>query len=218
MADKHGSKGPNEHVHKLKRFWKKFWHFFWEEDTLLSWGVNIVVAFILIKWVIYPGLGMILQTSHPVVAVISNSMEHDGSFDNWWAEQEDWYTSNNISQESFLDYRFKNGFNKGDIMLLKGIKPDKITDGDVIVYTSYIRTEPIIHRVVKVKEEGGSYFYTTKGDHNARTYPFEQGIHSSKVIGKSFLRVPYFGWVKISFVCMIDSFTGKQRFINCMRG
>jgi len=60
----------------LKAMWKKTWHFIWEEDSLLSWVVNVVLAFVLIKFIVYPGLGFMLDTSHPIVAVVSGSMEH----------------------------------------------------------------------------------------------------------------------------------------------
>jgi signal peptidase I len=59
-----------------KKTFRKVWHFIWEDDSPLSWIVNIVVAFFLIKYLIYPGLGLVFATSHPVVAVVSGSMEH----------------------------------------------------------------------------------------------------------------------------------------------
>ena len=59
-----------------RAFLKKAWHFIWEDDSVLSWLVNIILAFVLIKFIVYPGLGFILQTTHPVVAVVSESMEH----------------------------------------------------------------------------------------------------------------------------------------------
>jgi len=54
----------------------KIWYFIWDDDSLLSWIVNIVLAFVLIKYMVYPGLGLLFGTSHPVVAVVSGSMEH----------------------------------------------------------------------------------------------------------------------------------------------
>jgi signal peptidase I len=55
------------------------WHFLWYEDSLLSWIANIVLAFVLIKFVVYPLLAFILGSSLPVVAVVSGSMEHYAS-------------------------------------------------------------------------------------------------------------------------------------------
>ena len=48
----------------------KVWWFLWEDDSVWSWLANIVLAFVLIKFIVYPGLGLALQTSHPIVAVV----------------------------------------------------------------------------------------------------------------------------------------------------
>jgi len=61
---------------KLKTTWQKIWYFIWEDDSVWSWIINVIIAFVLIKFIIYPGLGLILGTTHPVVAVVSGSMEH----------------------------------------------------------------------------------------------------------------------------------------------
>ena len=100
----------------LKQIWKKVWWFVWEDNSIWSWLVNIVLAFILIKFIVYPGLGLLLTTSHPIVAVVSTSMEHDTGFDSWWAQNQDFYSKFDITKEEFLTFRFKRGFNKGDIM------------------------------------------------------------------------------------------------------
>ena len=42
--------------------------------------MNVVLAFVLIKFIIYPGAGLIMGTRLPVVAVVSESMEHQGPF------------------------------------------------------------------------------------------------------------------------------------------
>ncbi len=54
----------------------RLWRFIWDDDSFLSWVLNIVIAFVLIKYIVYPGIGLVLGTTHPVVAVISGSMEH----------------------------------------------------------------------------------------------------------------------------------------------
>jgi len=99
---------------------KKLWRFIWEDNSIWSWLVNLVLAFVLVKFIIYPGLGLLLGTGYPVVAVVSGSMEHDGGFDNWWNSQENIYNELGITKKEFKDFRFKNGFNKGDIMVLIG--------------------------------------------------------------------------------------------------
>lgn len=199
-------KGYKRHLKGFWHFLGKVWHFLWEEDSILSWIANIVLAFILIKFIVYPGLGLALSTTHPIVAVVSESMQHDGSFDSWWLQHGAWYESNGISRDDFLGYPLKNGFNKGDIMVLRGISPDKLKKGDVIVYQSSVRKEPIIHRIINIGSAGINYFYTTKGDHNSISYDFEKGVESSKVIGKAVFRIPLLGYIKIWFVQLLAFF------------
>lgn len=197
-----------------KDAWKKTWHFLWKEDSVASWIVNIVLAFILIKFLVYPGLGLILGTNLPVVAVISESMEHDGSFDEWWnsetamcsdnplnnskCTQSDWYNKKGISEEEFMKYPFSHGFNKGDIIVLKGAYFDKLEVGEILVFQSGMNY-PIIHRVVAKND-----VIQTKGDHNPtqiiNTRLDERFITKDELIGKAWFRIPWLGYIKIWFV------------------
>lgn len=192
-----------------KTWWQKTWHFLWYEESVLSWFVSLLVAFVVIKFLIYPGLGLLFGTQFPIVAVVSDSMEHDGSFDSWWASQEDFYLQNEITKEQFLEYPFKNGFNKGDIMVLVGVKEEKLERGDILVFWSG-KPFPIIHRVIKiwVDEDTGERFFETKGDHNRNQVQQppvldETRILPEQIVGKAVLRIPYLGYVKIWFVDLI---------------
>ncbi|MBW2993462.1 hypothetical protein KY317_02720, partial [Candidatus Woesearchaeota archaeon] len=62
---------------KFKEIVHKTWDFIWNSNSVWSWIVNIILAFVIIKFLLYPGLGLVTGTSHPIVAVVSNSMEHD---------------------------------------------------------------------------------------------------------------------------------------------
>jgi len=174
---------------------KKIWNFIWYDDSPLSWIVNIVLALVLVKFIIYPGLGLILGTTHPLVAVVSGSMDHNEmKFDGWWENNKEWYESNDISKENFRNFILKNGFNKGDIMVLWRSEPLKV--GDVIVYRKQNSNDPpIIHRIVKI--EGTMQ---TKGDNVGRVQGFETSIPRESVIGKAILRIPFLGYIKIWFV------------------
>ncbi len=211
----------------IKPLLKKTWWFIWEDNSIWSWIVNVILAFIIIKFLVYPGLGFILQTNYPIVAVVSESMEHNGNFDRWWGSsamcgntecaQKDWYSQTSISKEDFVSYPFKNGFNKGDIMVLYGTKPENIKKGDVIVFKSQ-RPDPIIHRVVRIEEKYGIFNYQTKGDHNSNSIEGggidETNIGQDRVVGyekykkasKAVLRIPYLGYIKIWFVELISLF------------
>lgn len=199
----------------MKSVLKKVWNFFWEEDSVLSWCLNVFVAFVVIKFILYPGLGWILGTPAPIVAVVSGSMEHESTIDKFWDEpmcctsdcsiqliQGTYYERLNISKREFRSFDFVNGFNKGDIMVLAS--PNTAGVGDVIVYVVPNRPDPIIHRVI-AKE--GDLFWT-KGDHNCDVGEFEKGIPSKRVIGKAVWRVPFLGWVKIIAVDAWNTIVG----------
>ncbi len=185
---------------KIKKILKKTWHFIWEEDSVWSWLVNIALAFVLIKFIVYPFLGLILGTSYPVVAVVSSSMEHNVNFDRWWEANEDYYEGLNIKKDSFESYIFKNGFNKGDIIILIKGRPEKINIGDVIVFDGS-RRDPIIHRVIKKWKENDVHYFQTKGDNNKISISgMETKINENRILGKSTFRIPFLGYVKIFFV------------------
>ncbi len=183
---------------ELRESLKKLWHFIWYDDSLASWLVNLILAFVLVKFVIYPAIGLILSTQFPIVAVVSGSMEHNGlDFDSWWNQNKDWYEERDISKEEFLEFRYMNGFNKGDIMFLKGVKPKDIKVGDVLVYETPFHSNPIIHRIVGI----GDKEFITKGDNNHREDPSVVAEQFERT-GKAVLRLPLLGWVKIWFVDM----------------
>ena len=188
---------------KYLKIAKKIWKFIWEDDSIWSWIVNIILAFVLIKFIVYPGLGLILSTSHPVVAVVSNSMEHNMKFDEWWEKNTDWYIEKGIIKEEFENFQLKNGFNKGDIMILLGRDAESIAIGDIIVFKSN-RKDPIIHRVVKKMQKEDGIYFQTKGDNNKDSIKNskldETNLKEDMVIGKAVLRVPLLGYIKIWFV------------------
>jgi signal peptidase I len=200
---------------KPKTLLKKIWHFLWEDNSMLSWIVNVVLAFIIIKFLLYPGLGLLMGTGYPIVAVVSNSMEHQQNFDFWWGTQalcnntyctqETYYSLEGVSEKEFKEFPFKNGFNKGDIMFLMGEKPKNIKKGDVIVFQAN-RADPIIHRVIDIWYEDNEYHFRTKGDNNPRSFQeiLETDITEDRIIGKSVIRIPFLGWVKIAFVDLIN--------------
>lgn len=195
----------------MKSSLKRIWRFIWEDDSILSWIVNIILAFVLIKYIIFPVLGAIFGTQYPLVAVVSSSMEHDGKFDAWWnspaacgsfiCKQLDVYNTFNISKEQFRTFIFKNGFEKGDVMVLMSAK--NINLGDVIVFFSK-DGRPIIHRVVKLNP------LQTKGDHNAAqindNYITESNIAQHPIVGKAVLRIPLIGYVKVGFAYVMSFF------------
>tara|TARA_Y100000310_G_scaffold333120_1_gene410013 strand:- start:587 stop:1228 length:642 start_codon:yes stop_codon:yes gene_type:complete len=194
---------------------KKVWTFFWKDDSIWSWIANIVVAFLVIKFILYPLLGLLLGTSFPIVAVVSESMEHGihngklcdqyltdfpESFDSYWQVCGSWYEDNGVTKEQFYQFPFKNGFNKGDVIVLW--RPTNLKVGDILVFQAN-KPQPIIHRIVKVFEEDNQVYYQTKGDHNSDSDSnsiLETKISQERLLGKGIVRIPYLGWLKILFV------------------
>lgn len=201
----------------FKDLLKKTWHFLWHSDSPWSWLANLIIAFLVIKFLIYPLLGFLLGTSYPIVAVVSQSMEHGlygsqlcgqtfydfkDSFPNYWEVCGDWYENNNFTAAQFRQFPFKNGFNKGDIILVWGSRPENLEVGDILIFWGE-KPQPLIHRLIKKWPENGQYYFQTKGDHNREsiTGPLgETQIPEERILGKGILRIPYLGWVKIIFV------------------
>jgi len=227
MSKKFGKKKKKKEPKKPTTWYGKIWYFIWHDNSAASWIVNIILAYLIIKFLVYPGLGLVFGTNFPIVAVVSNSMEHHESFDEWWIDNEDYYLGLNITKTMFSDYPFTNGFNRGDIMFLIGKEPDDIKVGDVIVFQSK-KPYPIIHRVIQ-KEDKAMWAFQTKGDNNKeqiREYDDpstpvfgevflkpgqavpkghivvldETQVLEKQILGKAVMRVPWLGYVKIWFV------------------
>lgn len=181
---------------------KKTWHFLWENESWLSWAACLIIAFLLIKFVFFPFMGLLFSSSLPFVIVESSSMEHNQPFDEWWNLSGEWYEQNNITKDQFETWSLKNGFDKGDIIIVIGKKDYKI--GDVIVFKS-LQPRPVIHRIVKVKPEGT---FDTKGDANSKQLTPENsvgkvdefGIEKGQIIGKAAGRIPKLGMIKLVLV------------------
>ncbi len=183
----------------------------------------ILGVFSLILWLVYLFFGSYIirsvqesrQTEYPLVVQVSESMEHGlyndllcgrkyenftESFDNYWDVCGEWYEKMGISKEEFQSFPLLDGFNKGDIVLIKGVEPNEIKVGDIIIFQGS-KPQPVVHRVVRVWQERGEIYYQTKGDHNSDSISgLEDSLNSSKLLGKATSRVPYLGWIKIIFV------------------
>ena len=199
-----------ERLHQRR---KRAWKFLWDDDSVWSWLANLIIAFLLIRFVVYPLLGLILGTSYPIVAVVSESMEHEPSlgiicgqyplqdfkysFTQYWKFCGSWYEEKGITKEKFQSFPFTDGFDKGDVIILW--RPTHLNVGDILIFQGS-RPQPIIHRIVNINKDGS---YQTKGDHNSNSIPGSGGelqITQDRILGKGLVRIPYLGWVKILFV------------------
>jgi hypothetical protein len=110
----------------------------------------------------------------PIVAIMSGSMEHKfvpikinntkvwemcgnienkkikiSNYNDFWTYCKDNYKKFNITEDDFEKFPYKNGFNTGDVMIVKGTTPENIKIGDVIIFYSPDAKKSIIHRVVE---------------------------------------------------------------------
>jgi len=177
---------------KVVDCWKKFWVFL-KKDSWASFAVTLLLAFVIIKFVFFPGLSLITGTGLPLVIVESCSMyHHDAGFDNTF--ESDVYEDYGLSLADTDNWIFQNGFNKGDVIFVVGAKNVEV--GDVIIFNGGAQ-HPLIHRVVEV-DDG----YATKGDNyktNAKQLSMEKDISEEQVIGKALFKVPFIGWAKLIF-------------------
>jgi len=123
--------------------------------------------------------------------------------DEYWDTCGGWYENNGITKEQFQDFSLKNGFKKGDILVLTGWGGYEI--GDVILFypnQGSTARHPIIHRLISENP------LQTKGDHNQGQLTPSNNIHKTdetniqenQVIGVARFKIPYLGWVKLFFV------------------
>ena len=179
-------------MEKAIYYWEKVLGFL-QEDSWASFGVTLLLAFVIIKFIFFPGLSLITGTSLPLVIVESCSMyHHEDGFDNTF--ESDVYGDFGISIEDTANWIFQNGFSKGDVIFVVGAK--NIEVGDVIIFNGGAQ-HPLIHRVVEIGDN-----YATKGDNyktNSNQLPSEKNIPEEQIIGKAMFKISFIGWVKLIF-------------------
>ena len=197
-------------LESIRKFFKKLWFIIWKDNSLKGWILSLVIIFIFIKFIFFPILSVATGTSLPLAIVESCSMYHSNdifsNFNLWYQRHEIKYSSLNISEQQFSKFSLTNGFSKGDILFVTGVKPQNIKIGDVIIFNSLVQSTPVIHRVINITYENGTYFFSTEGDNNNGQLqePYsnvdETHINQNQIIGKAnFILVPYIGWIKLVF-------------------
>ncbi|MEA3414041.1 MAG: signal peptidase I [Nanoarchaeota archaeon] len=196
-----------------KKFWKKFWFVVWKDDSPKGWIISLVFLFIVIKLIFFPLMSLVTGTSLPLVIVESCSMYHEDNFasefDEWWVEKEFKYFKVGISKNDWKVFPFKKGFNKGDILFITGVKPEKVELGDVIIFEADYKN-PIIHRVVSINEKENGFYFSTLGDNNEGQLEIEKNIYEDQVVGKARANVaPYIGWIKLGLFERMKPFSER---------
>ena len=211
---------------------KKIWNFIWHDDSAASWIVNVILAFVIIKFLVFPGMSLALGTSHPIVAVVSGSMEHDITkeyryFGNPITGPKQWTGQYFLCGQKFIEDK-QVDFDEywkvcGSWYEKKDITQEQFGDfkmssgfnkGDLIILHTKENTEvgDVLvfwsgrsDPIIHRVIEITDSGYITKGDHNSRE---DDEVDEEFVIGKALFRVPYLGWIKIWFVQFISIFIG----------
>jgi len=223
---------------EIKKNVKESWNWIWNSDSVLSWVVALALIFVVVKFVFFPTLSLITGSSLPLAGVESSSMDHqiakDDSevlslcgkvyskeekeyidFDEYWDVCGSWYEEREITKEIFSRFTLKNGFKKGDIIIVWGRFKPKL--GDIIIFKPNVGSSaprPIIHRIVSIGDKNGESVIQTKGDHNEKQltapnniyHTDETQIRKEQLIGKAVFKIPYLGWVKIWAMELLDVF------------
>lgn len=161
-----------------------------------------IVSLVLILVLLFiPRDRLFSVTPQTVFAVASQSMEHDGKdFEDWWQTQESWYLDNGITKADFLEFPYRRGIYKGDILNVDETTIDDLNIGDIIIF-KLSRPEPLVARITREYEEDGVKYVSTKMDMNPmpiQTYSIDETkIGEDKIIGKVSERIPKVGWLKI---------------------
>ena len=223
---------------KIKEEIKKSWDWIWHSDSILSWIVALALIYILIKFIFFPTISLALGTSLPLAGVESSSMDHQiteddnhrlslceklysnqekkdlghFNFNKYWEVCGTWYENQNLTKETFSEFPLKNGFKKGDVIIVYGRFTPEL--GDIIIFKPNPQStapRPIIHRIIKINEDGS---YQTKGDHNAKQLissnniykTDETNIQEEQIIGKAVIKIPLLGWPKIWLTELLSKF------------
>ncbi len=91
----------------------------------------------------------------------------------------------------------------GDVVIIRGVEPQEVKPGDVIVYVtrrSMVWPDPIVHRVVAVERKNGHYYFVTKGDNNIGPDPWSpiSEVYGDRILGKVIFVIPKVGYLAMA--------------------
>lgn len=132
-----------------------------------------------------------LRTDSFWMAVVSQSMKHDGEA---WRQ---YYISRGIDPSKFP---IQGGFERGDLLIIQGVSSfSEIAVGDIVVMDQGQGVIPLVHRVVSIWYENGAPRFLTKGDANSYPLPTERSNKPEQIIGKVIFVVPKIGYISLWF-------------------
>jgi len=159
----------------------------WERE--IAGSLFYIILGIVLAVVVKQLLVFGLSTDMPVVAVLSQSMQHNDverTHYEWLADRMGY------DRTEIDSWPIAGGFLVGDMPIIKG--EDEYAVGDVIVYSVSGQSVPIIHRIIKINSDNT---YQTKGDNNMNQFPYEFKVSESQIHGKVIFVVPKLGHFKV---------------------
>ena len=163
--------------HRLGRFFKK--------HPVIREIIIVVVILVVVYFTFQAIMMLALGTSTPLCAVISNSMKHND--DSWQT-----YFSDRGHDPS--NFPFRGGFERGDLLVVRGVDVKDIAIGDVIVFQVPGRQE-LTHRVVEKLEVDNQLSFRTKGDANRG--PDTISIKPEWIKGRAIFVIPKIGHISL---------------------
>jgi signal peptidase I len=170
----------------LKKLWKN-------EYVQTAVVIGLIVLIILVFWF---GAQAVLNTSTPMLVVVSGSMciPYDGACDGW-------------------SHPFARTLHVGDLIVVQGVNPANLNgnypNSDIIVFHQPENPdELIVHRIVAIDNVSGTLYFRTKGDGNPIdkwpnpvqpseydpwAIPPAPGVSQDMVVGKVIMRIPLIG-------------------------
>jgi len=163
----------------LKNFKKKFkifWKWTWNSDSIYSYFSAFLLSIIIIKYLVFPGFGLIFNNDYPFVAVVTGSMEHkivNGNvcgkrfdknknldFDEWFKICGKYYKEFNLTKKDFKNFEYENGIDIGEVLILwNWINVENIQIGDLLVF----KPQDKLKKNLGDLKKGESFFLQTNG-------------------------------------------------------
>ncbi len=164
----------------------------------------IVVFYLVVEYAVLPSVYAFTPVSY-LSAVVSGSMVHDHA--TIQLTYYDWLHQHGFNMSKVAKWPFSGGINIGSFVIADKVPPSQIAVGDVIIYRINYEglREDVIHRVVNETIINGSYYYTTKGDANPVSYPFEINVPYSRIVGKVGTVIPYLGYPRYALYLLQES-------------
>lgn len=170
---------------EIRSMLRRIYKFLWKEDSLQSYLAFIIISYLLLKFIVYPGFLWVMGWKD-IVAVLTSSMVHTGNINQ---THYNWLKQRNID---YQDFPFPNGLYPGDAVVV--VDSNDYEVGEVIVYVPQGYTQSIIHRIVYKQDYNGTEYYITKGDANSGIGSFEINLTKDQIIGKAIFSIPLIGY------------------------